>query len=160
MISKEELQAYKWGLTKIFIDRIFEESETYEGKMDFNSFLSFIIAEKNMKTPEGVRYFFRIVDVYNKGAIDSFVINMFLKSVVGKLQNQDKQGYKVEDIINEIFDIAKPKLEFCITLEDLIESDSGKIILPMLINAKDFYDYDQRESGQVLDDVFKIEEDW
>jgi len=115
--------------------------------MDFNGFLNFIIAEKNMKTNEGIRYFYRIVDVYNKGAIDSFVINMFLKSIVGKLSNQEKSGYQVEDIINEIFDIVKPKKEKAIMLEDLINSDSGKIIIPMLINAKDFYDYDQRESG-------------
>jgi len=26
MISKQELLAYKWGFTKIFIDRVFEES--------------------------------------------------------------------------------------------------------------------------------------
>jgi len=160
MLSKEELLNYKWGLTKILIDRVFEESETYEGKMDFNGFLDFHIAEKNIKTKEGIKYFFRIVDVYNKGAIDSFVMNMFLKSIVGKLENQDKQGYKIEYIINEIFDIAKPKVGKAITYDDLISSESGDIIIPMLINAKDFYDYDQRESGIFLDEVEEVQNDF
>ena len=65
----------------------------------------------------------------------------------------------MEDIINEIFDIAKPKVERAITFTDLVNSNSGKIIIPMLINAKDFYDYDQRESGLVLDSVMEIEDD-
>jgi hypothetical protein len=38
-------------------------------------------------------------------------------------------------------------MERAITYSDLINSKSGKIIIPMLINAKDFYDYDNRESG-------------
>ena len=81
------MKGYKWGLTKILIDRVFEESETYDNKMDFNGFLNFIIAERNIKTKEGISYFFKILDVFHKGALDSFVINMFLKSIVGKLTN-------------------------------------------------------------------------
>lgn len=151
-----ELLQYKWGLTKIFIDRVFETSETYQGLMEFKGFVDFILAFENVASPEATRYFFRIVDVYNKGAIDSFVINMFLKQIVKKLDSQDKIGYKVEDIINEIFDLAKPKVERAITYLDLTGSKSGKIVIPMLINAKDFYDYDKRESGEILDSVTEI----
>jgi serine/threonine-protein phosphatase 2A regulatory subunit B'' len=87
MLSKMELHQYKWGLTKIFVDRVFETSETYDGKMDFKSFVEFILAFENIKEQAATRYFFRIVDVYNKGAIDTFVINMFLKSIVSKLDS-------------------------------------------------------------------------
>ena len=48
MLSKLELLQYKWGLTKIFIDRVFEVSETYDGLMDYKGFLNFIIPYENI----------------------------------------------------------------------------------------------------------------
>lgn len=38
-----------------------------------------------------------------------------------------------------------------ITLNDLVKCGQGDIIVSMLIDAKAFFDYDQRENGQTLD---------
>lgn len=38
-----------------------------------------------------------------------------------------------------------------ITLQDLIKCGQGDIIVSMLIDAKAFYDYDQRENGTTLE---------
>lgn len=38
-----------------------------------------------------------------------------------------------------------------ITLQDLIKCGQGDIIVSMLIDAKSFYDYDQRENGATLE---------
>ena len=52
--------------------------------------------------------------------------------------------------------MAKPASQHCITLQDLIKCGVGHIVVSMLIDAKAFYDYDQRESGgdpnQTFDD--------
>lgn len=52
--------------------------------------------------------------------------------------------------------MAKPVSQHCITLQDLIKCGVGHIVVSMLIDAKAFYDYDQRESGgdpnQTFDD--------
>lgn len=42
-------------------------------------------------------------------------------------------------------------MPFCITLQDLISCGVGDVIVSMLIDAKAFYDYDQRESGETED---------
>ena len=47
--------------------------------------------------------------------------------------------------------MAKPQITQAITLQDLINSGQGDIIVSMLIDAKAFYDYDQRESGNFLE---------
>lgn len=39
----------------------------------------------------------------------------------------------------------------CLTLKDLLCCGVGDIIINMLIDAKGFYDYDQRESGNLLE---------
>lgn len=151
LLRKSELAKYSWGLTNIFVDRIFEEYQTFEGEMDYKTFLDFVLAMENKKSPQALQYFWRILDVNNKGAIDSFVINMFFRPIVQKLESKEKFGFNVDDVKDEIFDMAKPKVPMAITLQDLINCGQGDIIVSMLIDAKAFYDYDQRESGNILE---------
>ena len=53
---------------------------------------------------------------------------------------------------DELWDMAKPKVPYAITLEDVLACGVGEVIVSMLIDAKAFYDYDQRESGEPTDD--------
>lgn len=82
MLKKEELSRYGKGLTNIFVDRIFEEYQTFEGEMDYKTFLDFVLAMENKKSPQALQYFFRVLDVFHKGALDTFVINMFFRAVI------------------------------------------------------------------------------
>ena len=56
----------------------------------------------------------------------------------------EKYGFNVEDIKDEIFDMAKPEVSMAITLSDLLKCQQGDIIVSMLIDVKAFFDYDQR----------------
>jgi len=118
LLLKSELARYQWGLTQLFIDRVFEEYQTFEGEMDYKTFLDFVLAMENKKSPQSLAYFWKILDIYGKGAIDSFVINMFFKQVLAKLSSKDPEAEKnfhVEDIKDEIFDMAKPQTPMAIT---------------------------------------------
>ena len=53
----------------------------------------------------------------------------------------------MDDVKDELWDMAKPKLPNAITLEDLLNCGVGDVITSMLIDAKAFYEYDQRESA-------------
>lgn len=153
LLKKSELVKYQWGLTDIFIDRIFEEYQTFDGEMDYKTFLDFVLAMENKKSPQSLAYFWKIIDIYGKGAIDSFVINMFFKEVKAKLTQRDpdaENNFKVEDIKDEIFDMAKPETPNAITLNDLINCGQGDVIVSILTDAKAFFDYDQRELGNTL----------
>ena len=55
-------------------------------EMDYKTFLDFVLAMENKKTPQSLHYFWRILDVFHKGAIDTFVINMFFRQVISKLE--------------------------------------------------------------------------
>jgi serine/threonine-protein phosphatase 2A regulatory subunit B'' len=114
MLKKEELARYSPGLTNIFIDRVFEEYQTYEGEMDYKNFLDFVLAMENKKSPQSLQYFWRILDVYHKGAIDTFVINMYFRAVIDKLSQRIQNDYKVDDLKDELFDMARPALPHCI----------------------------------------------
>ena len=153
LLLKSELARYQWGLTQLFIDRVFEEYQTFEGEMDYKTFLDFVLAMENKKSPQSLAYFWKILDIYGKGAIDSFVINMFFKQVLAKLSSKDPEAEKnfhVEDIKDEIFDMAKPQTPMAITQNDLVNCGQGDVIISILTDAKAFFDYDQRELGNTL----------
>ena len=116
MLNKTELARYSPGLTSIFIDRVFEELQTFEGEMDYKTFLDFVLAMENKKTPQSLHYFWRVLDVFHKGAIDTFVINMFFRQVISKLEQKIQTEYKVDDLKDELWDMAKPTSDRCITL--------------------------------------------
>ena len=110
--------------------------------MDYKTFLDFVLAMENKKSPQAIQYFWKVLDVYHKGAIDTFVINMFFRAVISKLESREKFGFKVDDVKDELWDMAKPKLPYCIQLEDLLNCGVGDVIVSMLTDAKAFYDYD------------------
>lgn len=45
---------------------------------------------------------------------------MFFRPIVNKLESKDKFGFNVEDVKDEIFDMAKPGTPYAITLNDLM----------------------------------------
>ena len=48
MLSQQELLQYDGAmLTEAVVKRVFEECQTYEGEMDFKSFLDFVLAIQN-----------------------------------------------------------------------------------------------------------------
>ena len=145
MLSKEELIKYGPGLTSIFIDRIFEEYQKYENAIDFKQFIDFVLAMENRKDPASIQYIWRAIDVYHKNAVDTFVINMFYRAVIKKLFNRDRGEYRIDDIKDEIWDMIGPKNPNFITLEDVLKSSYKDQVLSLLIDAKAFYQHDQKE---------------
>ena len=67
------------SLTREFIERVFEEYLTYEGELDYKSYLDFVLAMENKKEPQALQYFFRLLDVQHKGALTTFDLNYFFK---------------------------------------------------------------------------------
>ncbi len=159
MLSKEELIKFGPGLTSIFIDRIFEEYQKYENAIDFKQFIDFVLAMENRKEPASIQFIWRAIDVYHKNAVDTFVINMFYRAVVKKLINRDKGEYRIDDIKDEIWDMIKPKNPNYITLEDVLKSSYRDLVLSLLIDAKAFYQHDQKEY-QYIDEFVELDEDY
>ncbi len=150
MLSKSELANYDGGsLTTCFLDRVWEECRTYlndnnyESEMDYKVFLDFTLAMENRNTPQGLRWFFKILDINKSGYLDHVVLNYFFRHIKERMVDGD---YKSEDILDEIFDMVKPRTKFKIRLHDLIRSGVGGTVVSMLIDVNGFWAYDNRES--------------
>jgi serine/threonine-protein phosphatase 2A regulatory subunit B'' len=161
MLSKADFSRYSRGLTEFFVNRLFEEYQTFEGEMDYKTFLDFVLAMENKKSVQSLTYFWKILDVFKKGAIDTFVFNMFFRFVIQTLESREQSGYRVEDVKDEVWDMAKPRVPYALTLQDLIDCGVGDIIVSIMIDAKAFFMYDRRESnpeGDEFDDYMIVED--
>ena len=52
------------------------------------------------------------------------------------------KNFKIEDIKDEIFDMVNPKDKRVLTLSDMIKSGQPEVILGLIIDANQFYEYD------------------
>ncbi|KPP75279.1 serine/threonine-protein phosphatase 2A regulatory subunit B'' subunit gamma-like [Scleropages formosus] len=126
MLSKEELSRYGTGtLTSIFLDRVYQECLTYDGEMDYKTYLDFVLALENRKEPAALQYIFKLLDMENKGYLNVFALNYFFR--------------------DEIFDMVKPKDPYKITLQDLVNSGQGDTVSSILIDLNGFWTYENRE---------------
>jgi len=153
MLSKSELKNFGQGmLTDVFIDRIFEEYQTYrdsetgEREMDYKTFLDFVLAMENKNTREALQYFWKAIDIHHAGYIDGLVINYFFGDIVKMLQTKTFDVASVDDVKNEIFDMVKTNRPGIITFQDLINCRQGGVVLSMLIDSAAFWRYDNRET--------------
>ena len=146
MLSKDELKRYGTGtLTNVFLDRVFQECLTYEGEMDYKTYLDFVLALENKKEPQALQYLFKILDVQHYGYLNMFAINYFFRAIQQGMEKHGHELVNVADVKDEIFDMIKPSNPLWITLQDLISSSQGDTVINILIDVNGFVKYDNRE---------------
>ena len=146
MLSKEELLRYGMGtLTPVFIERVFQECLTYDGEMDYKTYLDFVLALENQKEPQSLHFFFKILDIDSKGYLNVFTLNYFFRSIQEQMLQQNHVPVNFQDVKDEIFDMVKPRDPCKITLQDLIDSGQGEVVVSILIDLNGFWTYENRE---------------
>lgn len=155
MLCQWELAKYGSGmLSEEFVARVFEEYQTYRDdsdhrrqEMDYKTFLDFVLAMENKNTTQSIEYLWRLVDIKHNGKIDSSVIRYFFNAIVKMLEQRElDKGIRVEDVMDEIFDMVRPKNPHFITLRDLIDCKMGGTVLNILTDTHAFFNYDNREN--------------
>ncbi|KAK7103080.1 serine/threonine-protein phosphatase 2A regulatory subunit B'' subunit gamma-like [Littorina saxatilis] len=146
MLSKQELARYGTGtLTDVFLDRVFQECLTYEGEMDYKTYLDFVLAMENRREPQALRYLFRILDVQHRGHLNVFSLNFFFRAIQEQMKLHGQEPVSFQDVNDEIFDMVKPADPLKLTLQDLINSGKGDTVVSILIDLNDFWTYENRE---------------
>eukprot|EP00397_Hematodinium_sp_SG-2012_P020602 GEMP01021237.1.p1 GENE.GEMP01021237.1~~GEMP01021237.1.p1 ORF type:complete len:481 (+),score=103.52 GEMP01021237.1:142-1584(+) len=152
MLCPSELSQYGGSmLTDVFVQRVFEEYQTYRDpiggqEMDYKTYLNFVLAMENKATFQSMQYFFRLLDINHNGRLDSGIITYFFRFVSKSLEERQlDSGIRVEDVKDEIYDMVRPKNPNYITLADLYACKVGGTIISMLIDTQAFWQYDNRE---------------
>ncbi|CAB3372193.1 Hypothetical predicted protein [Cloeon dipterum] len=147
MLSQEELGGYGTGtLTTVFLERVFQECLTYDGEMDYKTYLDFVLALENRAEPQALHYLFRILDVQGKGYLDVFSLNYFFRAIQQQLRLHGQEPVSFEDVKDEIFDMVRPKDSLKITLQDLLKCGHGDTMISILTDLNGFWTYENREA--------------
>ncbi|KAK0178320.1 hypothetical protein PV328_002280 [Microctonus aethiopoides] len=147
MLNKEELSGYGTGtLTGVFLERVFQECLTYEGEMDYKTYLDFVLALENRHEPQSLHYLFRILDIKNCGYLDTFCLNYFFRAIQEQMTKHGQERVSFEDVKDEIFDMVKPADACKITLQDLLSCGQGDTMISILIEFHGFWAYENREA--------------
>ncbi|KAI8907209.1 hypothetical protein EDD86DRAFT_180396, partial [Gorgonomyces haynaldii] len=106
MLSQDELIKYKNdSFTQLFVERIFQTTQTYDGEMDFTGFLDFVLAVENPSLPESIAYLFKAFD-FGLGFMNEYVLRLFLNEIMIRLKENNLEPVPIEDVLYEIFDMA------------------------------------------------------
>jgi len=146
MLNQAELLKYGTGtLTSAFVERVFQECLTYEGEMDYKTYLDFVLAMENKKEPQSLQYLFRILDVRHEGYLSVFSLNYFFRAIQEEMRQHNQDPVSFDDVKDEIFDMVKPSDPLKLTLCDLIRSKQGDTVVSILIDLNGFWSYENRE---------------
>ena len=146
MLSMEELGRYGTGtLTKVFIERIFQECLTYDGEMDYKTYLDFVLAMENKSDPQSLQYLFRVLDTRHQGYLSVYSLNFFFRSIQEEMRKHGHDPVIFEDVKDEIFDMVSPLDPLKITLADLVRSGQGETVVNILTDLNGFWSYENRE---------------
>ena len=94
MLSMEELSKYGTGtLTLVFLARVFQECLTYEGEMDYKTYLDFVLAIENKKEPAALQYLFKLLDIQSKGYLTRFDLNYFFRAIQAAMVQHGQENW-------------------------------------------------------------------
>jgi len=146
MLSMEELGRYGTGtLTQVTIERIFQECLTYDGEMDYKTYLDFVLAMENKSEPQSLQYLFRVLDTRHEGYLSVFSLNYFFRAIQEEMRKHGQDPVPFLDVKDEIFDMVAPADPLKITLADLISSGQGDTVVSILTDLNGFWSYENRE---------------
>jgi len=143
------------ALTATFLDRLFQEVPTHARAggdaeavrhLDFGGFLDLTLALEFVSSPPSLKYLWKCVDVRGQGFVDRFTIAFFYRDIVAGLHAEGLEAPSLDDVVDEIFDMAKPQVFDRITLADLLRSQTAHTVLLMLIDVNAFWLYENREN--------------
>lgn len=147
MLNKEELSGLGTGtLTSVFVERVFQECLTYEGEMDYKTYLDFVLALENRHEPQSLQYLFKILDINSQGYLDTFSLNYFFRAIQDQMRQNGQEPVSFQDVKDELFDMIKPADPTKITLQDIIHSGQGETLVSILIDLNGFWTHENREA--------------
>ncbi|KAL4716420.1 hypothetical protein ACJJTC_015848 [Scirpophaga incertulas] len=147
MLSMNELAGYGSGtLTRAFLQRVFQQCLTYDGEMDYKTYLDLVLALENRRQPAALAYLFRVLDINSQGYLDAFTLNYFFKAIQEQMVAHGAEPVNFDDVKDEIFDMIRPKHPARITLQDLVRSGQGHTAVSILLELHGFWAYENREA--------------
>ncbi|KAE9463815.1 hypothetical protein C3L33_04258, partial [Rhododendron williamsianum] len=151
LIDKENLIRYgNHALTYRIIGRIFSQvprnfSSNIEGKMAYDDFVYFVLAEEDKSSEPSLEYWFKCIDLDGNGVITVNEMQYFYEEQFHRIECMAQEPILFEDILCQIVDMIKPEREDSITLRDFKGCKLSGHIFNILFNLNKFMAFETRD---------------
>ncbi|XP_074311398.1 serine/threonine protein phosphatase 2A regulatory subunit B''beta-like isoform X2 [Silene latifolia] len=151
LIDKENLIRYgNHALTYRIVDRIFSQvprkfTSTVEGKMGYEDFVYFILAEEDKSSEPSLEYWFKCVDLDGNGVITRNEMQFFYEEQLHRMECMAQEPVVFEDILCQIIDMIKPENESFVTIRDLKGGKLSGSVFNILFNLNKFMAFETRD---------------
>ena len=151
LIDKEDLMRYGGhALTCRAIERIFEQAPRpfncrEPGRMGYEDFVWFILAEENKADERSLEYWFRCADLDGNGALVEHELGWFYEEQLHRMECLGQEAVRFEDILTQLQDMVKPEVPGAITLKDVKRCGMGENFFNVLFNLSKFLNSESRD---------------
>ncbi|XP_010528761.1 PREDICTED: probable serine/threonine protein phosphatase 2A regulatory subunit B''delta isoform X1 [Tarenaya hassleriana] len=151
LIDKENLIRYgSHALTYRIVERIFLQvprkfTSEVEGKMGYEDFVYFILAEEDKLSEPSLEYWFKCIDLDGNGILTRNELQFFYEEQLHRMECMAQEAVIFEDILCQLFDMIKPEDKSCITLKDLKGSKLSGNFFNILFNLNKFMAFETRD---------------
>ncbi|KAK8507577.1 hypothetical protein V6N12_072831 [Hibiscus sabdariffa] len=151
LIDKENLIRYgNHALTYRIVDRIFSQvprkfTSKVEGKMGYEDFVYFILAEEHKSSEPSLEYWFKCIDLDGNGVITRNEMQFFYEEQLHRMECMAQEPVLFEDILCQMIDMIKPENESYIMLRDLKGSKLSGNVFNILFNLNKFMAFESRD---------------
>ncbi|CAL5425060.1 unnamed protein product [Camellia sinensis] len=151
LIDKENLIRYgNHALTYRIVDRIFSQvprkfTSNIEGKMGYEDFVYFMLAEEDKSSEPSLEYWFKCIDLDGNGVITANEMQFFYEEQLHRMECMAQEPILFEDILCQIVDMIQPEKEGFVTLRDLKGCKLAGNVLNILFNLNKFMAFETRD---------------
>ncbi|KAM7269439.1 hypothetical protein ACFE04_024936 [Oxalis oulophora] len=151
IIDKENLIRYgNHALTYRIVDRIFSQiprkfTSKVEGKMGYEDFVYFILAEEDKSSEPSLEYWFKCIDLDGNGILTRNEMQFFYEEQLHRMECMAQEPVLFEDILCQIIDMIFPENETYITLHDLKGCKLSGGVFNILFNLNKFMAFESRD---------------
>ncbi|KAH0463445.1 hypothetical protein IEQ34_008027 [Dendrobium chrysotoxum] len=149
LIDKENLIKYgNHALTYRVVERIFAEvprsfTSKVEGKMGYEDFVYFILAEEDKSSEPSLE--FKCIDLDGNGIITPAEIQFFYEEQLHRMECMTQEPVLFEDILCQIVDMVAPENETHFTLSDIKACKLSGNVFNILFNLNKFMAFEARD---------------
>ncbi|XP_048232702.1 probable serine/threonine protein phosphatase 2A regulatory subunit B''delta isoform X2 [Ricinus communis] len=151
LIDKENLIRYgNHALTYRIVDRIFSQvprkfTSNFEGKMGYEDFVYFMLAEEDKSSEPSLEYWFKCIDLDGNGVLTRNEMQFFYEEQLHRMECMAQEAVVFEDVLCQIVDMIAPEKENYITLQDLKGSKLSGNVFNILFNLNKFMAFESRD---------------
>ncbi|XP_020578971.1 probable serine/threonine protein phosphatase 2A regulatory subunit B''delta isoform X2 [Phalaenopsis equestris] len=151
LIDRENLIKYgNHALTYRIVERILAEvprsfSSKVEGKMGYEDFVYFILAEEDKSSEPSLEYWFKCIDLDGNGIITGPEMQFFYEEQFHRMECMAQDPILFEDMLCQIFDMVTPENGTFFSLRDIKACKLSANVFNILFNLNKFMAFETRD---------------